>query len=210
MYKGISYTHFISVTIFLVIYLVKTILLLGNKQESLAKFTKSVKVPEMIVSFLFLATGIYLLLNIDVINTLLIVKIVAVFASIPLAVIGFRKQNKALAVVSFLLILASFALAEISHKKRVNPAAAAPVENQTAGTPADGHDIYVANCTRCHGDDGKLGLTGATDLSATTLDINAQLEVVKNGRNGTMPAFAGVLNDEEIGAVVGYVETLKK
>ena len=88
MYKGIFYTHLISVILFLLIYLIKTSLLLANKEEGLTKFTKSIKVPEMIVSTLFLLTGIYMLTQIPIINTLLIVKICIVFISIPVAVVG--------------------------------------------------------------------------------------------------------------------------
>ncbi|MES2395188.1 MAG: SirB2 family protein, partial [Bacteroidota bacterium] len=97
METGIRHTHLLSVILFLLIYLIKTVLLLSNKNEGLAKFTKVVKVPEMIVSTLFLVTGIYLLTQIPEIKTLLIIKIVAVLISIPLAIIGFKKKNKVLA-----------------------------------------------------------------------------------------------------------------
>jgi uncharacterized membrane protein SirB2 len=117
MYKGLFYTHLISVNLFLLIYLVKTILLVANKEEALTKLTKGVKVPEMIISVLFLITGVYMLTQLPAINTLLIIKIIAVFASIPLAVIGFKKKKKALAVVSFVLIVAAYGLAEMSKKR---------------------------------------------------------------------------------------------
>src|SRR5438477_11062820 len=107
-------THFLVVTILFLIYLIKTILLLANKKEILQFFTKKIKVIEMIVSFLFLATGIYLMTQIPEIKMELIFKISLVFLAIPLAVVGFKKGKKALATVSFLLILGAFALAEMS------------------------------------------------------------------------------------------------
>ena len=61
METGIRHTHLLTVVLFLLIYLIKTFLLLTNKNEKLASFTKAVKVPEMIISALFLGTGIYLL-----------------------------------------------------------------------------------------------------------------------------------------------------
>src|SRR3954469_25112700 len=104
MYKGIFYTHLISVNLFLLIYLVKTVLLLTNKNEGLARFTKMVKVPEMIISTLFLATGIYLLVQVGT-TKLLLIKIGMVVLSIPVAIIGFKKKNKILALLSLLMII---------------------------------------------------------------------------------------------------------
>ena len=72
---GIRHTHLLTVILFLLIYLIKTFLLLTNKNENLEKFTKVVKVPEMIISTLFLGTGIYLLTQIPEIKSLLIIKI---------------------------------------------------------------------------------------------------------------------------------------
>ena len=91
MYKTIFYSHLVSVILFLLIYFIKTVLLLANKNEGLAKFTKTVKVPEMIISTLFLLTGIYMLTQIPEIKTLMIIKIIVVLAAIPLAIIGFKK-----------------------------------------------------------------------------------------------------------------------
>ena len=204
-------THYVVVILFLLIYLVKTVLLLTNKQEQLAKFSKTVRVPEMIVSFLFLATGIYLLvpmIKADRVSSLLIIKIIAVLASIPLAVVGFRKQNKGLALIAFLLIVAAFGLGEVVYKQMGQPANT-NTETAPEGLVLDGQKIYSDNCSKCHGDDGKAGILGATDLSASTADAAAKTAVVKNGRN-TMPAFSGQLSDQQIDAVVGYIETLKK
>lgn len=212
MEKAILYTHFVVVTIFLLIYLIKTALLLSDKKEQLAKFTKSVRVPEMIVSFLFLATGIYLLIpliKISEVSMLLVIKIIIVLASIPVAVTGFKRQNKVLAFVSLLMIIAAFGLGEVSYKKRIHPdaardSAAAPA----AGLALDGQKIYSDNCAKCHGDDGKAGVLGASDLSVSTMDAAARTEIVKNGKNGTMPAFNSQLSSEQIDAVVGYIGTL--
>jgi uncharacterized membrane protein SirB2 len=209
MYKGIFYTHLISVILFLLIYVVKTILMLMNNEAGLSKFTKSVKVPEMIVSTLFLLTGIYMLIQIPEVKSLLIIKIIVVFASIPVAVIGFKKRNKALAVLSLVMIIAAYGLAEMSKKQK---SASVPDESNVIAlpsTPADGHDIFMANCTSCHGENGKLGLTDAADLSASTLDLNTRVEIIKNGK-GTMNGFGSILSDAQIKAVAEYTETLKK
>ncbi len=190
--------HKISVMIFVAIYLVKTTLLLVNA-KALASMTRITKVPEMIVSFLFLATGVWMLTQMPEIKTLLIVKIAVVLVSIPVAVIGFKKQNKALGVLAFVMIVGAYGLAEMSKK----PA------NKAASSAVDGKEIYTANCTKCHGDDGKAGIMGAYDLTASTLDKNGMMEVVKNGKE-RMAAWKGALTDEQISAVCDYVMTLKK
>ena len=53
------HTHYLMVVLFTLIYLIKTILLLSDRDELLEKFKKKTKIAEMIVSFGFLATGIF-------------------------------------------------------------------------------------------------------------------------------------------------------
>lgn len=202
MYKGIFYTHLISVNIFLVIYIVKTVLLLANNEAALVRFTKGIRIIEMIVSTLFLITGIYLIVEGQGVTTLQIIKIVLVFASIPLAVVGFKKRNKVLAVLSLLMIIAAYGLAEINKKQRMEKG----VENAVA--TANGHDIFMANCASCHGEDGKLGLSGAKDLSVSVLDLNSKMEIIKNGKS-PMPGYTGILTEDQIKAVTDFTETLK-
>lgn len=203
MYKAIFITHQIVVTLFLLIYLIKTILLLANNKEGLAKFTKMFKVPEMIVSFLFLATGAYMISQLPEVNSFMIIKLVAVFASIPLAVIGFRKGNKALASLALLLIIGAYGLAEMSKKHGSKSTDAA------GATAADGQAVYTASCVKCHGDNGKAGLMGAADLSISTLDKTAAAEIIKKGKS-SMAGFEGQLSEEQINAVADYITTLRK
>jgi mono/diheme cytochrome c family protein len=203
MDKAIFYTHLVSVILFMVIYLVKTILLLANSTERLRSVTKAVKVPEMIVSFLFLATGVYMLTKLPSINTLMWIKIACVLASIPLAVVGFKKGNKALAVLAMLLIIGSYGLAEMSHKKLATGGSG---ELTTTST---GKEIYIANCKQCHGEDGTAGVMNSANLKESTMDKNTLFGTIKSGK-GTMVGYDGVLSDEQINAVVEYVETLRK
>lgn len=197
------HTHLLTVILFLLIYLVKTILLLANKNESLAKFTKVVKVPEMIISVLFLFTGVYMLTQLPEVNSLMIIKIIAVFLSIPLAIIGFKKQNKALAVISLLLIITAYGLAEMSKKQKPKSMESISESN------VNGQEIFNASCVACHGSDGKLNLMGAKDLSQSVMSLDERINIIKNGKNAMTP-FEGMLNEEQINAVATYVETFKK
>jgi mono/diheme cytochrome c family protein len=116
--------------------------------------------------------------------------------SIPVAIIGFKKSNKALAALSLLLITGSFGLAEVYHKRK-------GIAKENTGMAAnDAKSIYETNCASCHGTDGKLGLAGAKDLSATLLDNAAIKDVIKNGK-GLMPASQ--LDDEKANIVAEYV-----
>ncbi len=183
-------THFVVVTLFFLIYFVKTILLLANKKEQLQSISKKLKVFEMIISFLFLGTGIYLMTQVAEIKMMLIIKISLVFLSIPLAIIGFKKGNKMLALLSFLCLTAAFGLAEMSAKK-----------NEAKGG-ANTEELYVNNCGTCHGKDGKLGLSGASDMSATQLSVDSITSIILNGRN-LMPKTN--LTPEQAKEVAGYV-----
>jgi len=88
---------------------------------------------------------------------------------------------------------------------------------------ADPKALWDANCTQCHGKDGRADTKMGKALSAKDLtDPKVQgafsdakaTESIKNGvkENGktTMKAFGGKLSDDEIKALVAYVRTLKK
>lgn len=78
----------------------------------------------------------------------------------------------------------------------------------TASAP-DGMAVFRKYCIACHGADGKLGLNGAKDLSASTLSKAERIQVITNGRK-LMTPFNEVLSPEEIQAVAEYTLSLKK
>lgn len=199
--------HYISALAFLVIYLIKTALLF-MRPSALDGFAAKVKVPEMIVSTLFLVTGIWLLVILGGIKTLQIIKIVMVLLAIPLAVVGFKKKKKALAFLSFLLIVGSFGLAEASKKKPFIKSTAI-VDNDNSRLN-NGKRVYLENCAYCHGNDGKKAYRGAPDLSGGRNESYVQQLVTdgKKGDIGVMPAYAGTLQFEEIADVALYVASM--
>ena len=197
--------HITVVVIFLVIYLIKTFLLVTSSFHTLDNFRAKSKVIEMIVSTLFLLSGIYLWLNTGNTGTWLIVKVVCVLASIPLAVIGLKKRKKGLMIVSFLLLVFSYGLAEMKRlpwdKK---------VETTTVEQGADlGKAMYSQYCAACHGADGTKGASGAKDLSQSALSDDERIEIITNGKN-TMSPYKDILSAEQIKAVSDYTASLKK
>ena len=108
------HTHTLVVSLFLILYLIKTGLLLLGKNELFDRFTKKTRIAEMVVSTLFLLTGIYLATQAPSISAGMWfwVKVAAVAVSIPLAVLGFKRKNKVLALLSFVLLVYSYGVAE--------------------------------------------------------------------------------------------------
>jgi cytochrome c553 len=199
--------HTVSVILFLLTYLVKTILLFSNK-KMLEKYARATKVPEMIISFLFLATGIWLFVILGGIKVLHIIKLIFVFVSIPLAIIGFKKMKKGLALISFFLIVMAYGLAEMSRSKPFLPAKAVSVNG--AGTPfSAGAVVYQSNCVFCHGADGKKMYRNAPDLTASRYGDDGIMQMIREGSRGKMPAYSGVLSEEDITSVAEYVKGLR-
>ncbi len=189
------HTHYLMVVLFTLIYLIKTILLLSDRDELLEKFKKKTKIAEMIVSFGFLATGIFLMTKTEI-NMYHIIKISLVFLSIPLAVVGFKNKNKVLASLSFFLIVASFSLAYKAKEAKAGKKSMAMT----------GKEIFEEKCSLCHGNDGKLGLSGAKDLSLTALNHEGIVGIITNGKNA-MTSYKSTLSVEQIEAVSSYIET---
>lgn len=78
-----------------------------------------------------------------------------------------------------------------------------------AAKSGPGYDVYLANCARCHGQDGQGGvgpkLSGGAVVRAFP-DPADQIRLVENGK-GSMPSFKGDLSPTEIEDVVAYTRT---
>jgi mono/diheme cytochrome c family protein len=190
-------THKVAVIIFLLHYVIKTFLLLINKPEALKKYTAGTKVLEMIISVLFLFTGVWLMVEKGSPSTLQIIKFTLVALSIPIAIVGFKKSNKAMAVTALLFIIGAYGLAEVNKKQQTK------VDNSAMA----GSEIYAKNCVSCHGEDGKKGFSGASDLSKSVLSADEAKAVISNGRNG-MPAIK--MEAVQLDSVTAYIQQLKK
>lgn len=78
-----------------------------------------------------------------------------------------------------------------------------------AGDPFAGSNIYVQHCVSCHGGDGRGEIAGTPSfregrlMSKSTSEL---MDAVKSGRN-LMPAFRGILDEQQIDDVVTYIRT---
>lgn len=199
--------HKISVYLFIIIYLLKLIGLLA-KVGAINNFfaIRPLRVFEMIVSTTFLITGVWMLVNLPgaLISTLLIVKIVLVAVIIPLAVVGFRKQNKAFATLSVVGIFMVFGLGEMNKKRPV-------VQKSMITSAVGGQELYAAgNCGMCHGEKGNqpLASIGAIDLSTSKL-ADAELNKVLTKGRKTMPGYGKQFSPEQIAELAEYVKSLR-
>lgn len=110
---GLKHTHTLLVTLFLLSSIVKTILLLTGSVHTLERYRKRFLMPEMLIAILFLATGLYMWYNMSFapLGGWIHLKLLMIIVAIPLGIIGFKKNNIALSVISTLLFIAVFALA---------------------------------------------------------------------------------------------------
>jgi mono/diheme cytochrome c family protein len=78
-------------------------------------------------------------------------------------------------------------------------------------TPSEkGASLYTVNCASCHGEDGKLGASGAKDLTLSKLSDIQIKTILKKGKNA-MPPMADILeNNENIDVVIQHIKSLRK
>ena len=71
-----------------------------------------------------------------------------------------------------------------------------------------GHAVFMTNCAGCHGADAK-GAIGFPNLTDNDWLYGGEpdkiVETITNGRRGAMPAFKGVLNDDQLNALLDFV-----
>lgn len=209
MYLGLLHLHVLTVILFLLIHLIKTTVLLLNKHDFLDKINKILKIPHIVISSLFLLSGVYLLFNAGSVRegTWIYIKVLIILAAIPLAVVGIKRKNKLLSVISLLLFIYVYGVSETksSIMKPVKPVISiqSSEDKQTAGKL-----IYEKVCINCHGADGTSGLSGAANLAASKLDKEEVKDLIRNGKKN-MIAYKEILAEEEIEAVADYVNSLR-
>ena len=82
-----------------------------------------------------------------------------------------------------------------------------------ADSAAKGQQLYNTNCIACHGAEGKGNhLFGAPNLTDNIWLYGGSeqqiMQTIRNGRNGQMPAWEGILGKDKSHVVAGYVYSL--
>lgn len=83
------------------------------------------------------------------------------------------------------------------------------VQPQQEISDAQARALYTRKCSLCHGNDGKLGASRATDLSTSNLSFDRRVASITYGK-GTMPGQKGILNAAEIAAIAHYIERFRE
>lgn len=209
MYAIILLVHKIAVSLFLFSYIVRLIGLLGNIQAINTLYSRKFMrmLVDMFISTAFLITGVFMLLKMPsaLIDTMIMIKIALVFISIPVAIIGFKRNKKALATLSVLLLLGAYGMGEM-HKKR-------PMVNENmVRTSVDAVELFkAANCNTCHGENGNQPnvAIGAVNLSTSKITDEQIIQRISNGKNN-MPGYKKRLKEDQIKMLAEYVKTLRK
>jgi mono/diheme cytochrome c family protein len=217
LYYNLLLTHTVAVIAYLLFHTVRVGAMLFTPATRFDVFRNKTRILEMVLSTLFLLSGIYLLVNhASIFNMLFVIKLVLVFGCIPVAIIAFKRHTKWLAIVSWLMLVMAYGMAEMS-KKMVTSTKGKPIVDVADDASTDqkmiaGKTLYTAYCVSCHGADGKLGMAGAKDLTASALTMDMMTDVIAHGRQA-MPAFGKndkPLNKNQINAVALYVQSLSK
>ncbi|PCH70002.1 MAG: hypothetical protein COC01_00125 [Bacteroidetes bacterium] len=202
MFTGILHLHVLTVMLFIIIHLTKVVLMMFDKEEALEKVSKMTKVPHMIIGTLLLLTGIFLAMNSGSLGQWFWMKLGVFVVAIPMSIIGLKKKNKALSLISLMMFIYIYGMSETKNTSFTKNEA-----NPTETQLTDGKAIYMNYCQNCHGKDGTLGLSGAADLQETEMHLEQMKEIISNGKNA-MIAYNNILTPEQIQKLAEYVQTL--
>lgn len=96
-----------------------------------------------------------------------------------------------------------------ASKKEASASGNSSSDSKQAATNRKGKLIYKQYCVICHGADGKLAISNATDLSTSVATLEDRIDQITNGK-GLMTPYKDILSAEQISAVSEYVEELRQ
>ncbi|MDE0872155.1 MAG: cytochrome c [Flavobacteriales bacterium] len=104
------------------------------------------------------------------------------------------------------VMMVSVALIAISA---CNTSPSTPTETRLkAPSAGEIQRAYTMKCSLCHGNDGKLMASKATDLSISTMTAEERVAIITYGK-GTMPPQKGILDGAMITGLAEYIESFR-
>lgn len=111
--------------------------------------------------------------------------------------------------IFLVLMFATFAICKLAVSAEANlPGESSSFENTEMAPKA----LYVRNCARCHGADGKSQTTlgqnlNAADLTVDKGSVDRSIRIITKGR-GEMPGFGKTLTKNQIASIANYIQSL--
>ena len=102
----------------------------------------------------------------------------------------------------FAVCLISLAVTSCGEKSTVSESGAVNPEM------IDGKKLFNIHCAACHKYNGTGGISGAKDLTSSSLSDEEMKKIISNGAGDMMP-FKDVISSAEIDAVIAHIHTLK-
>ncbi len=112
-YQLLLHLHLGFAVAFLVSYLVKSILFLSGKQEAFLSYKKKTLLVETLFSVGFLVLGFWMVIfriRTDSYQHWLDPKITLALIAIPLGIVGFKKENKLMVILSLAFFIVSLVI----------------------------------------------------------------------------------------------------
>lgn len=207
---GMLHTHHLLVVLYIILLALKVVLVTAGQKHALTTLNGRTRVTHIVLASLMLATGLYLMFKSPVgLAPHSIVKYVILLAGIALGVVGVKRMSIPLSVLALLAFGYVYGIAKTRsmtltpEKSRIE----AVWEAHAAAPPtARGQAIYEAACIRCHGPAGDAQYRKAANLKGNEKPDPYKRQVIEQGLN-TMPGY-GYMTDEQLDAVVAYINTL--
>jgi len=89
------------------------------------------------------------------------------------------------------------------------PATAAPAVVAVVGDPAHGKQLYMQNCSSCHGATGQGGMGPSLENEASRKNLDQAIAWIKNPVSPMPKLYPDTLSNKDVLDVATYVESLK-
>lgn len=83
-------------------------------------------------------------------------------------------------------------------------------DNNDTPKHLSGTTFYEQRCAVCHGNDGKLGVSDAKDLSESDLSDEEVKNIINKGKNGMPPFEHTIESDSTLIELVEHIKLLRK
>ena len=77
-------------------------------------------------------------------------------------------------------------------------------------TILSGAELYYQNCAACHGNDGKLGASGAKNLQQSNLSNERIHDIIVKGKGAMPPMKSAIDSGQKLDSITEFIKNLRK